>query len=120
VVVALAITSMWIRSVYVKDVFVPPQWVGLKASLLSLEHSIAYQHFDTAAPTSERLWVSFSIDGSEINAPGHDWQWRSNGFGYISDPGRTCLVIPYWSLAVPITLLSACLILWKPRKKAVI
>ncbi len=112
---SLAMTGMWIRSAYVKDVFVPPQWTGLDASLLSLEHSIAYQHFDTATSPSERLWVSFSIDGSEINAPGHNWQWRYNGFGRISNPSGSCLVVPYWSLTVPILLLAARLILWKPR-----
>lgn len=28
------------------------------------------------------------------------------------------LFVPYWAIAVPLTLLSAWLILWKPRKRA--
>ena len=120
VTLAMACVLMvgWMRSTYIKDVFVPPQWIGLDASLLSLEHSIAYQHFntETALSPSERLWASFLIDGSEINAPSHDWRWKSSGFGYISKPSGYCLVIPYWSLVLPLTLLSAWLILIKPRK----
>jgi hypothetical protein len=30
------------------------------------------------------------------------------------------LIIPYWLIAVPLTLLSAYLILWKPRKRVVL
>lgn len=116
-VMALAVMSMWIRSAYVKDVFIPPRWVGLNAALFSLEHSIAYQHFNATVTPPEPFWVSFPITGSEINAAGDRWKWRCNGFGYISNSEGYCLMAPYWCFAVPLTMLSACLILWTPRKR---
>ncbi|MBS0201252.1 MAG: hypothetical protein JSS49_00025 [Planctomycetes bacterium] len=52
-----------------------------------------------------------------------DWRWDWNEFhaGAGQYPGgrlsHTCFIIPYWSLTVPLTLLSASLLLWKPRKR---
>lgn len=81
-------------------------------------------------------WPSFShtrrTDRFRLfNNPFVKWRWRRNGFGigdttenqvnyegmsvYISK--STLTVIPYWSIVTPLTLLSAYLLLSKPRRK---
>ena len=71
-------------------------------------------------------WIS-----SELNAPevidsekfedSFKWHWRFCGFGCGVEEGNqnskwTRTVIPYWSIVIPMTLLSAFLLLSKPRK----
>lgn len=53
-----------------------------------------------------------------------DWRWRACGFDFgewhskQKDTFRSYYwLIPYWSLVLPLTLLSAYLILWNPRKR---
>jgi hypothetical protein len=49
-----------------------------------------------------------------------DWRWRLCGFDfgeYRTKGINRYWVIPYWSISLPFTLLSAYLILWKPRKR---
>ena len=49
------------------------------------------------------------------------WRWRWCGFCFGESPYEdgawlTLLVIPYWSITITLTVLSACLLLSKPRK----
>ena len=50
--------------------------------------------------------------------------WRRDFHEFHIGAGKTMdrrqfhhVVLPYWSITIPMTLLSACLILWKPRPK---
>ena len=70
-------------------------------------------------------WVTNSISRIEdpYSASGIEWHWRWVGIGSVKDM-VACeesyyirLLIPYWLIVLPITLLSAYLILWKPRKR---
>jgi hypothetical protein len=54
------------------------------------------------------------------------WNWQACGFqfGSFQDSSQSIVngeveigFIPYWSLVLPLTALSAYLILWKPRKR---
>lgn len=49
-----------------------------------------------------------------------DWEWHGVYFGqenYVN--GRTTIwAAPYWIFTIPLTLISAYLLLWKPRKRA--
>jgi hypothetical protein len=52
------------------------------------------------------------------------WNYASIGFslgqGWVEDPisdSRGWVIVPYWSITLTLTLLSAYLILWKPRKE---
>ena len=49
-----------------------------------------------------------------------EWKTRSAAEGreYAATEPLQSWLIPYWFLAIPLTLLSAYLILWKPRKRA--
>ncbi len=50
-----------------------------------------------------------------------EWRWDWVGFhfgaGHTSQHRTEDYLFPYWSVAIPLTLLSAYLILWKPRKQ---
>jgi hypothetical protein len=46
------------------------------------------------------------------------WEWRWLGITQIDKPYHKALAVSYWSLVIPLTLLSAYLILWKPRKRS--
>ena len=54
-----------------------------------------------------------------------EWQWDWAGFTFGAEQFRPGVMplhrleiyaIPYWSIVIPLALLSAYLILWKPRK----
>lgn len=54
------------------------------------------------------------------------WSWQACGFrfGSFLDSSQSVIngemeiaFIPYWSLTIPLTVLAACLVLWKPRKR---
>lgn len=52
-----------------------------------------------------------------------DWHWQCCGFHSangkgIQDVPQTAFVVPHWSIILPMTLLSAFLLLTKPRKSA--
>ena len=51
-----------------------------------------------------------------------DWQWCDFTVGKIPFPGSSDHVtfwrFPYWALVLPLTLLSAYLILWTPRQRS--
>jgi len=53
-----------------------------------------------------------------------EWRWRWNGFGYGHFPlmqtkdAASFLLVPYWSIVIPLTLVSAYLLLSKPRTSA--
>ncbi|MBS0201249.1 MAG: hypothetical protein JSS49_00010 [Planctomycetes bacterium] len=115
-VMACAFSTGWLRSIYRKDVIELPKWIGVNASILSLEQSMAYHFYENEMPPG-RLWISFSIDHSEIEAARELFRWRWGGFGYISTSALRCYLLPYWSITIPLTILSAYLILWKPRKR---
>lgn len=78
-------------------------------------------------------WHSYSIDGmaplsetSRLDSPLAQWCWRRFRIGagreesILASGGffrGTDWVAPYWLIVLPLTLLSAYLILWKPRKR---
>ena len=80
--------------------------------------SRSYQPGWNASPYEDYDWpkdFTTTIDVWKV-----DWRWRLCGFdfGEYHSISRTWYwVIPYWSIVLPLTVLSACLILWKPRKR---
>lgn len=73
------------------------------------------------------IWHTFpTTTESFFGDPGLQWQWRCCGFGVAESPPEQTLQIgistqfvfvPYWSVTIPLTLLSACLILRKPHQR---
>ncbi|HEY4261229.1 MAG TPA: hypothetical protein VGM98_13775 [Schlesneria sp.] len=80
------------------------------------------QRFAVTLPDSP----GFLVGGSFFEAPSIRWQWRWCGFGagtvrlgWVVSSGWQIdfLVIPYWSVALPLTVLATYLILWKSQKR---
>jgi hypothetical protein len=74
-------------------------------------------------PTKCFSWVVHPVD-EQSNVGSWsvtDWYWGWDHFGYGQSDygglGFRLLVIPYWPPVLTLTLLSACLILWKLRKQ---
>ncbi|MDB5345362.1 MAG: hypothetical protein JWP89_3739 [Schlesneria sp.] len=133
-VIALAFWCLWVRSLIVIDMFDFAFW-GCSHRVVVMDGSLAW---DRAYPyTAEQAafqgpsgivvssWVSVRSGGIiSIFDLCRDvkWKWRGLGFAHGNDQawgGITIAVtlIPYWFLAIPLTFLSAYLILWKPRKR---
>jgi hypothetical protein len=130
--VTLAIACLllvgWLRSLIVIDIYSTP---GKESeSLVSGLHGIAWWSNDFGRDIGNGVhalggWTTISSSYWKKGSHPHDldrikWHWRLLGFGYGEDirPDymMTYRYIPYWSLVVPVTLLSAYLILWRPRR----
>lgn len=135
-VIACIFASGWVRS------FATTDWLSLSTrgparsplKFVSSEASVAIltrrfptltermRAFDLSVPD----WYSRPAVNIEIQ-PGHwfTWHWKLWGFGYATEKGLfnkqsgyLLVMLPYWFLVFPPTLLSAYLLLWKPRKRA--
>lgn len=112
-VVACACIGMWVRSRVANDwvhVYVGPDWSLL---LESGDDRILFQiSFEPQQPVTRHYSIWF---GSYSNNPAES--------GVVLDPieleGRVLplMTIPYWNVVAPLTLFSAYLILWAPRKR---
>jgi hypothetical protein len=64
------------------------------------------------------LWMT--LDPSGVGFVDWDWKWGDFGYNHYQEEKIDIVTLmgPYWSLVLPLTLLSAYLILWKPRMRA--
>lgn len=82
----------------------------------------------TSGPVEHLEYVKTTADGKHelIPALGSP-TWRLDWIGFHTSVGdyptysstirMSVLIVPYWAVVLPLTLLSAYLILWKPRKR---
>ncbi|HEY4260326.1 MAG TPA: hypothetical protein VGM98_09200 [Schlesneria sp.] len=142
---ACIVTSLWVRSLSrADDVFLPfgdqatIQLISQK-STLTVRKFVSRFRVGTAKVGPDRILllgvfpptksstgnVALSADErnrSQLGTP-YAWKFKVCGVGLATyeDHQRPLRVviftIPYWSIAIPLTLLSAYLILWKPRKQ---
>jgi hypothetical protein len=137
-VMGLVVWSCWLRSLIASDFFLMNNGTTIITSgpnYLGLSRSPAASAAEWTAPT----W--FSVENGPPLAQSPDWTWQFCGFCYgyqLKGTAKTTTehpdgrvvteeveyithehawVIPYWSIAMPLTLLSAALILRKPRKQ---
>ncbi|MDB5342592.1 MAG: hypothetical protein JWP89_969 [Schlesneria sp.] len=98
-VMALSMAALWMRSLGGFD-SVEIRWCGLEYTLLSGEGGIS----------GHRSWDPFPIDAFPIQLYSHrnDPVIPLLDVSYYPD-----FEIPHWSLVLPLTMLSAYLILWK-------
>jgi len=124
---ALVAMGGWIRSQFIGD----SMW---------FDNTFGRLHFGLASTQSDILIASSIDDGSQLRssfpkfatteADGFqenldrqfEWHWRVLGFGHgesirglRSPRGFQIWAIPYWSIVIPLTLLTAYLLLAKPR-----
>jgi hypothetical protein len=126
-VITLAVASMfmagWIRSLNVEDVF-SSYTANHNDLLFSSEGVLAWTRI-----SENRAQGAIPLPKWETNHdsdrwlipsnPKIEWDWKWNGFG-MSGPymqRSACRMIPYWSIVLPLTAISAWLLLSKPRAK---
>jgi hypothetical protein len=126
-------TLFWVRSFRHNDEM--NFWTGPLAvdSLNSSPMGLCWMSRDKLAPNVPMLsgrfgWVATQTFANDICDPFRwsttSYHFRWCGFQFaeatINPPDRGELriwIIPHWALALPLTLLSAGLILWQPRKQ---
>ena len=129
---ACAFMGAWLRSLIMRDeitVHGNPRHTGV-----SMDGFVTWSRFAPDATKTEVTWTAKQITPTlrnECRRRGtYDWKWECGGFlfGTITTQtlwwsrGMTFTTtehywqVPYWSLSIPLTLISACLILWKPCK----
>ena len=129
----------WMRSLFIQDWFSLP--IRSAPWLLSRPSGLTIAIEGDEGPPYSFTWNSMPTDKTASTDPfafvaefhrifyvydekGLDWRWDFIGFhfcGYLHQGGGIgnsfrWYVIPYWSIALPPTLLSAYLLLSKPRQ----
>jgi hypothetical protein len=137
---ACAFTGLWARSDETSDVFGFPIINGMQHSIESTCEGIRSIRSTPLPRTSSIGWVLKKIADRDRNPRREsvndfweyfdvDWRWDWAGFHFGGgklkpfflafaklDSGKAeCSQIPYWSIVTPLTLLSAWLLLSKPR-----
>jgi hypothetical protein len=115
----------WVRSRSIIDNFGGPTRGRFEVGINSIDNSIDLTLF-VRGTSNETVWRMPDHDSCE-NVPldvvfdGFIWVISLCGFkvGYQLPPQccHTVCLIPYWSIVIPLTLLSAWLLLSKPRTK---
>jgi hypothetical protein len=118
----------WLRSVFVADSVVWTSGSNVLEDFMSAEQHLSWQttyDIEGLLPSTFPSWHSSALDFSIVDdASEHPvWRWRFLGFeaGEFttqmtgdSSHGSFCS-IPYWSVTVPLTLVSLWFLLSKPR-----
>ena len=128
---ACVLMGGWIRSLRVHDQLIVPR--GDSVHIFASQNGmLGWARISQLLATIPFSWTSTTLTGtmedSWDDAEVH-WRWHCCGF----DIGAATLTakssiwgikmeveqwgVPYWSLTIPLTLLSAYLMLWKPRKR---
>ncbi len=118
-VIACALAGIWIRSRAVEDVAAFTISDRLHMITSSCGRLTWWACNGTGGP---RHWLEWTADAIEQPVPRDREHWVVATYFVpgSDDPERNRVsywTLRYYSIAIPITLLSAYLILWKPRKK---
>jgi len=115
---ACGLMTGWVRSEFICDgiVFSGP-------SFMAIGHgSIVLVNGEGGSTDAWRfpVWEKGNINLFESDLRTVLWQWRLMGFGkgqLPEGPKLSIWTVPYWSLVLPLTLLSAWLLLGTPRNR---
>ena len=108
----------WIRSFSLIDVFSTPlvNIVSVDHSLILLLHKTLHPLHLWGVDTTDRSAMADDTLDSELRSVFVDFNWHflGKGFGIGGGPAVRVILLPYWSLVIPLTVLSAFLLLSKP------
>jgi len=127
-VVACVFAAGWIRSLAVSDTIVLTISNHTYVWLFSEVHTVEFAIFPTEYELEwEPYWYAGDIaqPDPDPNVSTH-WLWHWGGFGFAESVTQCvktspiidrCMLlsVPYWSIVISLTLLSAYLLLTKPR-----
>lgn len=141
-VMACVLAAAWVRSLSTYDLIGLPKVRNGIPCVLSTQqlltlmverpvgHTSSYSWFLGSEKTSDFNWIILPVNKSPLTDTEISWSCRSCGFGhgkrtnvtsehpdgqFSVNVDFTFLTIPYWSIVIPLTLLSAYLLLSKPR-----
>ena len=118
-------TGGWVRSMSYIDGLVLPNPSGLHHQLASYQGCLHWQSLETTQSIPRSGWFRWASHAATASTPNlmvnlGSWRWKIAGFGvrqYVDDNSHVITTaIPYWFFTFPLTLLSAYLLLSKPRK----
>ena len=130
VTLSLACMAMgaWIRSLVVKDEISVRKNVGITTHFISNRSRLGWKSVTIDDPLSTNFTINFYFAKPAKEDDfyrGHDvrwkWRWRCCGFefGRFTPNGprwaEDIWIVPYWSIVTPLTLISAFLLLKKPK-----
>lgn len=131
-IMAVGVSVMWARSLAIQD-FLCFELGNSHCDIRSLHGAVQWHRTIPIGMRIGLLWGSTNFEdfgiSPEIDNDPHwsmgtvEWRYRWNGFvwGGVRFPNwnaRTEIwVVPFWAITLTMTLLSALLILWKPRSK---
>lgn len=118
---ALLSLAAWIRSESLHDAIRMPLGNSTATGLLSAERRIGIyftNDTDVYRVSRQPTWETFKAETFPALFPasaGYSWSWRFREFGQLRhSSGRVVVwIIPYWSIVIPLSLLSAWLLLTK-------
>jgi hypothetical protein len=105
-VMACIVSVLWVRSLLIEDVVV--FFNGFRHQTVDSLNGDVYwdSQIEWTFDPGWFTWFTYDLrDPRLLEASLASWE------------GGESMRIPYWSVAVPLTLLSAYLILWKPRRR---
>jgi hypothetical protein len=118
----------WVRSLSVMDVLQIGSGSRTMEHCVSTNGSLIWGRFRTEDPNSVIVFPIWGTSGSStieafLEHANLRCNWRSFGFGRgdlnidsLDRSRHTFWMIPYWSIILPLTVLSAFLLLTKPRQ----
>jgi hypothetical protein len=125
---ATVIAGAWGRSYAILDSITIPVVDNQSHFLESFNGRFDWASLTHLSPETHKLewrWNSERLTGKELIWTSHQsltQYWKYCGFGVwewrLRNQFRRVLVIPYWPVVLGLTLLSAYLILGKPRKSS--
>jgi hypothetical protein len=126
---ACVFAAGWVRSFRTEDSFFYQIGPYVTDSLFSISGSVGWRRDDDSVCDIVPARENFGFQSrrsvgrqflmySEVER--WHWKWRWCGLGRAwgaanSGGDAEILILPYWSIILPLTLLSACLLLSKPR-----
>jgi hypothetical protein len=114
-VMACALMGAWIRSRAISDRIVIRRYGHITEYLVSELSGFGWK--------KEIEWSLIAAGGVVTDVPYCEWLGFKYGMRFAPEASLGLVakvnvrIVPYWALTVPLTLLSAYLILWKPRTK---
>jgi hypothetical protein len=123
-VMACCLMAGWVRNYVMCDVF------SIHGGRSNLQRFVSVQGRTWWMDVQEQdgslctRWHQCSHNTNIVICRPEDLTWRRNFGGFelgefpeVNIGSATYAIVPYWSLVVPLTLLSACLILCQPAKR---
>lgn len=118
---ACVFTGGWVKSRSLTDIVTFNFGTRSSELFYSFDSSLVWLHFqekETARATTPEWDTVSKSRYSFFEDPDCDWNLRGAGFGFGSCSRKSARIVitPYGAIAVPLAVISAYLIFWKPRK----